>query len=220
MSENTLASEVIDTSANEQSQAERTYTQREVDDMMARTRSAVTKKVASKYEELGDPDELRSIVESHRKHQQDQQLKRGEFDKILQDVVSKKDLEIQKRDKMIETFKVETPIVDAAARYRAVNPEQVKALIRNQVRLNADGDVEVLDDRGEVKRDDNGRPVDVDFIVQDFLNRNPHFVQPAPSTTAARSSLNVQTSSTDLGSLDLKNPEHRKIYAEQRGFRK
>lgn len=220
MSENTLASEVIDTSTNEQSQAERTYTQREVDDMMARTRSATMKKVATKYEDLGDPDELRSIVESHRKHQQDQQLKRGEFDKILQDVVSKKDVEIQKRDKIIETFKVESPLVDAAARYRAVNPEQVKALIRNQVRLNADGDVEVVDDRGEVRRDDNGRPVNVDFLVQDFLNRNPHFVQPAPSTTAARSTLNVQNNSVDLGSLDLKNPEHRKIYAEQRRFRK
>lgn len=220
MSENTLAQEVIDTSTNETSQAERTYTQREVDDMMARTRSATMKKVTSKYEDLGDPDELRTIVDSHRKHQQDQQLRRGEFDKILQDVVSKKDQEIQKRDRVIEQFKVETPIVDAAARYRAVNPEQVKALIRNQVRLNAEGEVEVIDPQGQIMRDDNGRPLNVDFLVQNFLNQNPHFVQPAPSTTAARSSLSVQNKPVDIGQLDLKNPEHRKLYAEQRGFRK
>jgi hypothetical protein len=55
-------------------QAERLYTQKELDDMMARTRSAVQKKVSSKYEDLGDPDELRAIVEQHRKSQQDQQL--------------------------------------------------------------------------------------------------------------------------------------------------
>jgi hypothetical protein len=209
--------EGTDTSQNENQATVKTYTQKEVDDMMAKTKTAITKKLSSKYEELGDPDELKTIVNSYQKVQQEQQLKRGEFDKVIQELAAKKDAEIQKRDKVIESFKVETPIVDAAARYRAVNPEQVKALIRNQVRLSAEGEVEVLDEKGVVRYDDSGKPVSVDSFVQSWLQSNPHFVSAAPATTNTRS--NVTGNSTkklDITKLDMKNPEDRKIYAEYR----
>jgi len=197
-------------------QAERTYTQRELDDMMARTRASVQKKVMSKYEELGDPDELRSIVEQHRKQQTEQQVKRGEFDKILQDLASKKDAEIQKRDRIIEEFRLNTPIVDAAAKFRAVNPEQVKALVRDRIRLNQDGEPEVVDKEGKVRYDDSGRPLTVDSYVQEWLQSNPHFIQPTPSTSATRSSVAATREKLDITKLDMKRPEDRKIYAEYR----
>ena len=85
---NTETTEVSDQT---QTQAEKTYSQKELDDMMARTRASVQKKIMSKYEDLGDPDELREIVSNYRKSQQDQQVKRGEFDKVLQDLAAKKD---------------------------------------------------------------------------------------------------------------------------------
>lgn len=200
-------------------QAERTYTQKELDDMMARTRSSVMKKVASKYEDLGDPDELREIVTQYRKQQTETQVKRGEFDRVLQELASKKDAEIQKRDRIIESYKVETPILDAAARHRAVNPEQVKALIRSSVRLNEDGDVEVLDEKGQVRYDDGGRPVSVDNFVQTWLQQNPHFVQPTPSTSGTKTNVGFTKDKLDLSKLDLSKPEHRKIYAESRKTR-
>ena len=209
--------EDTDTSQNQIQATVKTYTQKEVDDMMARTKSAVLKKVTSKYEDLGDPDELRNIVSNYQKVQQEQQLKRGEFDKVIQDLASKKDAEIQKRDRIIESFRVETPIVEAAARYRAVNPAQVQALIRNQVRLNAEGEVEVLDDKGSVRYDDSGKPVSVDSFVQSWLQSNPHFVSAQPATTNTRSNVtNATTKRVDMSKLDMKNPEHRKIYAEYR----
>jgi hypothetical protein len=209
--------EGTDTSLNENQATVKTYTQKEVDDMMAKTKSAVIKKISSKYEELGDPDELKTIVNNYQKVQQEQQLKRGEFDKVIQELAAKKDAEIQKRDRVIESFKVETPIVDAAARYRAVNPEQVKALIRNQVRLNPEGEVEVLDEKGVVRYDDSGKPVSVDSFVQSWLQNNPHFVSAAPATTNTRSNVTGSTmSKVDITKLDMKNPEHRKIYAEYR----
>jgi len=212
----TSAIEGTEPSQNE-SQAVKTYTQKEVDDMMAKTKSAVMKKVSSKYEDLGDPDELRNIVSQYQKTQQEQQLKRGEFDKIIQDLAQRKDAEIQKRDKIIESFKLETPIIDAAARYKAVNPDQVKALIRNNLRLNQDGEVEVLDDKGGVRYDDSGRPVSVDSFVQSWLQSNPHFVSATPSTTNTRSNINGSSSTKlDINSLDMKNPEHRRLYAETR----
>jgi hypothetical protein len=212
----TSAIEGTEPSQND-SQATKTYTQKEVDDMMAKTKSAVMKKVSSKYEDLGDPDELRNIVSQYQKTQQEQQLKRGEFEKVLQEKMSAKDIEIQKRDKIIESFKLETPIIDAAARYKAVNPDQVRALIRNNLRLNPEGEVEVLDDKGSVRYDDSGRPVSVDSFVQSWLQSNPHFVSATPSTTNTRSNINGSSSTKlDINSLDMKNPEHRKLYAETR----
>lgn len=204
-------------STTETTQAVKTYTQKEVDDMMAKTKSAIMKKVSSKYEELGDPEELKTIVSSYQKVQQEQQLKRGEFDKVIQELASKKDAEIQKRDRIIESFKLETPLMEAASRFRAVAPEQVKMLVRSNVRLNTDGDVEVVDAEGKVRYDDSGRLLSVDSYVQEFLSKNPHFVQATPSTTSSRSNVTGGTSSKlDISKLDFKNPEHRKMYAEYR----
>lgn len=194
----------------------KTFTQDEVNAILAKTKTQLERKFSSRYEDLGDPDELRNIVEQHRKQQQDQQLKRGEFDRVLQDLAAKKDAEIQRLAQQVETYKVETPILEAAARYRAVNPDQVKALIRNQVRLNAEGEVEILDSRGTPVYDDGGKPLSVDGYVKTWLQQNPHFVQAAPSTTSAASSVNAANKGIDLNKLDMKNPEHRKIYAESR----
>lgn len=209
--------EDTEASTEQTTQAVRTYTQKEVDDMMAKTKTAVMKKVTSKYEELGDPEELKTIVSSYQKVQQEQQLKRGEFDKVIQELASKKDVEIQKRDRIIESFKLETPLMEAASRFRAVAPEQVKMLVRNNVRLNADGDVEVVDAEGKVRYDDSGRLLSVDSYVQEFLSKNPHFVQATPSTTSSRSNVaGASSSKLDISKLDFKNPEHRKQYAEYR----
>jgi hypothetical protein len=217
--ENDTSANTEDTGSADQTnnQAVKTYTQKEVDDMMAKTKTAITKKLSSRYEDLGDPDELRDIVSNYKKQQQDLDVKRGNFDKVLTELAAKKDAEITKRDRIIESYKVETPIIEAASRYRAVNSEQVKSLVRNHVRLNADGEVEVLDEKGTVRYDDNGRPVTVDSYVQTWLQQNPHFVQPTPSTTGTRSSIGVsQDSKIDINKLDMRNEAHRKLYAESR----
>jgi hypothetical protein len=208
--------EGTETSTEQQPQAVKTYTQKEVDDMMARTKTAVTKKLTSKYEDLGDPDELRNIVSSYRTQQQDLEIKKGNFEKVLQEKLSQRDTEIQKRDRIIEEFKLNTPLLDAAARHRSVNPDQVKALIRDRVRLGTDGEVEVLDLEGKVRYDDSGRLLSVDSYVQEFLSKNPHFVQATPSTTSSRSNVSGASGKLDVNKLDMNNPEHRKLYAEFR----
>lgn len=217
--EQTLATETEATEASANTattQASKTFTQEEVNAILARTKSQLEKRFASRYEELGDPDELREIVQQHRKSKEDYQLKRGEFEKVLQEKLSAKDSEIQKRDRIIEEFRLNSPIIDAAARHRAVNPEQVKNLIRNNVRLNADGEPEVVDSEGRVKYDDSGRPVTVETYVQEWLQANPHFIQANPSTTATRSSIGASRERLDVSKLDMRNPEHKKIYAEYR----
>ena len=212
----TSATENTDISQNDQA-AVKTFTQDEVNAILAKTKSQLEKKYTSKYEDLGDPEELRTIVQQHQKIQQEAQLKRGEFDTVIQELAQRKDAEIQKRDKIIESFRVETPIMDAAARYRAVNPAQVKALVRDRVRLNNEGDVEVMDDKGAVRYDDSGKPLSVDSFVQSWLQANPHFVSAGPSTSASRSNVgSANPGRIDIAKLDMKNPEDRKVYAEYR----
>jgi|TARA_R110000868_G_scaffold305702_2_gene566726 hypothetical protein len=220
MTEQTLATTGETDSAATNSQVDRVYTQKEVDDMMARTKTSVTKKMESRYADLGDPDQLREVLTKHNQREQENAMKRGDFEKVLQDISSKKDAEIQKRDRIIEEFKLNTPVIDAAAKHRAVNPEQVKALIRNNLRLNPEGEVEVLDTEGKVRYDDSGRPVSVDNFVQSWLQQNPHFVNPTPGTGNIKSGINYNPGTqVDLNKLDMKNPEHRKIYAESRKTR-
>lgn len=221
MSDNTLAqdnaTDAATSNQENQAPAAKTFTQEEVNAILARTKTQLEKKFASRYEDLGDPDELRSIKTEWEKKQQEQQIKRGEFEKTLQDLAAKKDAEIAKRDSVIKEYKVNTPLLSAAAKFRAVAPEQVKALLANNVRLNAEGEVEVVDEKGSVRYTDAGSPLGVEDLVRSFLDSNPHFVQPTPSTTNTRTNISANNSKPlDLSQLDMRNPEHRKIYAEYR----
>ena len=199
----------------------RQYTQKEVDDMMARMKTSLQKKLLKPYEDLGDPEELRSLRTEAEKRQQEQQIKRGEFEKTLQELAAKKDAEIQKRDSVIKEYKVNTPIVSAAAKYRAVNVDQVKALIAPNVRLNAEGEVEVVDGKGSVRYNDRGESLGVEDLVREFLDSNPHFVSSTPSTTHTKSNVsNNRQEPVDITKLDMRNPEHRKLYAQHQGLKK
>jgi hypothetical protein len=213
---NDMATDAAGDTAN-QAQAAKTFTQDEVNAILARTKTQLEKKFASKYEDLGDPDELRSIKTDWEKKQQEQQIKRGEFEKTLSDLAARKDAEISKRDSIIKEYKVNSPLLSAAAKYRAVNAEQVKSLLNNSVRLNAEGDVEVVGNDGSVRYSDSGTPLAVDDLVREFLDSNPHFVSASPATTNARSSIsNSGQGQVDISKLDMRNPEHRKVYAEHR----
>jgi hypothetical protein len=222
MSDNTLVNDsVTDTTGDTENQAQnnRSYTQKEVDDMMARMKGSLEKKLLKPYADLGDPEELRQLREEATKRQTEQQIKRGEFEKTLQELASRKDAEISKRDAIIKEYKVNTPLLGAAAKYRAVNAEQVRTLLQGSVRLNEDGEVEVIDAKGSVRYNDRGAPITVEDLVDEFLKQNPHFVQSSPATTNTKT--NVQASSlgngrVDLSKLDLTKASDRQIYKEAR----
>lgn len=217
MSDNTLATNtatdaVVDTES--QAQAEKTYTQAEFDKHMAGLKASISKKYEKTFAELGDIEELKALKQAAESKRVEESMKKGEFEKVLQDLAAKKDAEITRRDQMISEFKIEMPLITAASQFKAVAPEQVKALLKNQIRL-SNGEVEVVDDSGQVRYSDNGTAMSVTDLVQEFLNKNPHFVQASPSTTNTKSSVNPgKSSEIDASKLDMKNPEHRKLYAE------
>ena len=218
-----MTNDTVDTGATQntdQAQA-KTFTQEEVNAILAKSKGQLEKKFASKYEDLGDPEELRQLKHEAEQRRQAEQLKRGEFEKTLQELASKKDAEIQKRDSIIKEYKVNTPLVSAAAKYRAVNADQVKQLLASNLRLNDEGEVEVLDKKGAVRYNDSGEPLAVDDLVREFLDSNPHFVSATPATTQGKSNISqAETGSVDISKLDLRLAEHRKVYAAEMAKKK
>lgn len=216
MTDNSLVGDDTDTSLNTNQATEKTYTQKEVDDMMARTKSAVQKKITSKYDDLGDPEELRQLKLEHEQRKLDEQKKRGEFDKIIADLAAKKDEEIRRRDDIIRNYTVDVPLVNAAAQYGSVNPKQVQALLKPYLRLAETGDVEVLDDKGTIRYSDKGQPFKVEDLVREFLDTNPHFKAAGPTTTQTKSNVTQSREKFDITKLDMSKPADRKLYAEHR----
>lgn len=208
---------IDDSIGTEQIQTEtKTYTQEEVNNMMARVKGSIAKKYEKQYADLGDPEELRSLKSEAEKRRTEEQLKRGEFEKTLQELASKKDAEIAMKDAVIKDFKLNTPLLETAAKFRAVKPEQVRDLLRNNVRLDETGEPVVVDTQGKVKYSDKGTPITVQDLVQSFLNENPHFVQPTPTTTVTKSSHTANQSKIDVSKLNMRDPEHREIYKQYR----
>ena len=221
MSENTLVTDNATDAATEQTenqaQATKTYSQQEVDNMMARMKGSLEKKLLKPYEDLGDPVELRQLRDEAAKKQQAEAIKRGEFEKTLQELAAKKDAEISKRDSVIKEYKVNVPILSAAAKFNAVNAEQVKALLATSVRLNEGGDVEVVDSKGSVRYNDRGESLGVEDLVREFLDSNPHFKLANPSTTNSKSNIASKgNGKLDVTKLDMNNKEHRALYKEHR----
>ncbi len=205
-----------DESLNTNQANEKTYTQKEFDDHMAKLKASVSRKYEKTLGELGDIDELRQLKAEAEQRRLEDQKKRGEFDKIMADLAAKKDAEIAKRDEIIRSYTVDMPLVSTAAQLGAVNPKQVQALLRPNLRLGESGEVEVLDEKGTVRYSDKGQPFRVEDLVKEFLDTNPHFKSAGPATTQGKSNLNQSRDKLDITKLDMKNPNDRKVYAEYR----
>ena len=216
MSDNTLAND--DTgSSDKQDQAQRTYSEAEVNDMMARMKSSLTKRLSKQWEDLGDPEELGNIKQDYERRKTEEAKKRGEFDKIIQQLAETKDAEIRKRDEIIRSYTIDLPLVDTAAQLGAVNPSQVKQLLKPYVRMNDSGEVEVLDDKGSVRYSDRGTPFGVKDLVNEFLESNLHFRAAGPATSNGRSNIGQVPEKLDPSKFNMKDAKQRQLYREMRG---
>jgi len=201
---------------NTQASSTKTYTQEEFDQHMARMKGSIQKKYEKTLADLGDIDELRQLKATHEQQQLELQKKRGDFDKIIADLAEKKDAEIRKRDEIIKSYTVDMPLVNTAAQLGAVNPKQVQALLKSNLRLGETGEVEVLDEKGTVRYSDKGQPFKVEDLVKEFLDSNPHFKSAGPSTTQGKSNVTQSREKFDITKLNMSNPADRKQYAEYR----
>ena len=133
--------------------------------------------------------------------------------------MSKKDEQIGALLNQVKTIKIDGALLDAASKMKAVNPGQVVKLIKDQVKMNEAGDVEIVDPKtGQTRYNDDGNHFTIQNLTNEFLTANPHFMSATPSGTGTTSKIGDVGSSEklDINALDMKNPEHRKLYAEYR----
>lgn len=199
-------------SGNEaQVEATKTFTQDELNDIVAKRVAQVTKK----YSDV-DVNEYQALRQFKDSIEEEQLIKRQDFDKVLAKHKEKSNNEISALRTELERIKIDGALINAASKHKAVAPEQVAKLLKEQVKLDENGNVLVMD--GDSPRyNDNADPVSVDELVETFLNSNQYFKAAGPSGTGSQS--NTTTANQQeltLADLDMNRPEHRKIYQELR----
>lgn len=199
-----------------ETEVSKTYTAEEFNNAMASVRKKTEANVVKKFQDV-DVERYRELVQKEEAMKLEEQKKRGEFEKILRETAEKKDQDIQQLRSQLNSVKVDGALLNSASKHKAINPEQVVRLVKEKVRLNDAGDVEVIGDNGTPRYTESGELMGVDQYVNEFLSQNTHFVQAGPSGSGSTSNTNNKSvQELDTSKLDLNNPEHRRIYKEMR----
>ena len=182
-----------------------------VADRVARERA----KFEKKYSGI-DLDHYKTLVEAEESRKTQEMEKRGEYEKLLKEQAEKFNSKINTYEQELHSIKVDGTLLNEASANKAVNPNQVVQLLKGQVKLNDAGQVDVIDQTGQVRYDDKGDPVRVSTLVSEFLTANPHFVSAGPSGSGTGQGMGKQNPvvDNDVTKLNMENPEHRKRYAE------
>jgi hypothetical protein len=166
-------------------------------------------------------DDAKSAIESIKKAEEEKQIERGKFDEVIKKKTQEYNEKLTKLEAELRDERVDKQLINAASKHKAINPEQIKSLLKNNVHLNKDGKVEVVDSNGTPRYNKDGDLLTVDEAVQEFLTQNAHFQAATPSGSGSVS--NVGQSATqktlNIADLDMSNPADRKAYAEYRKAR-
>ena len=215
MTDEDQVNDVTDTSENNSldSNENRGFSQDEVNRIVA-DRVARERK---KFEGV-DVDQYKNWQQQEEDRKIEQQKQRGEFEKILKDQADKFSNRISELEGTLTKEKVDGALLNAASKNRSVAPNQVADLLKNRVRLNEQGQSEVISNDGTPLYKDDGSQMGVDDLVKDFLATNPHFAAPSASGTGSTGKVGgeVRSNDLDVSKLDMSNPDHRAKYAEWR----
>lgn len=216
----------VDNIENQAATTDKFFTQDDIDKIVRERLQREQKRWEKKYGDV-DIDRYRQLMEKDENERIEQQKQRGEFEEILKTTVAKKDSAIQDLQRQLTEIRVDGSLLNAASSRRAINAQQVSALLRNQVRLGNTGEAEIVDNSGNIRYTDDGTAMTVDQLVDEFLKSNPHFVSAGPSGSGSQSNVSDSGSRKGMGNIDpsqlnMNNPEDRKIYQQymkQRGIR-
>ena len=193
--------------------------QAEVDKIIDKRLARERQKYEKMYSGI-DPEQARKLLEEKENKEIEDQKARGEFEKILKEQAEKSNKEISGLRSEIEKVKVDGALLNAASKNSAVNPEQVKDLLKSNVKLTQDGKVEILAENNQPIYNKDGDLKSIDEYVKDFITENPHFQTATPSGSGSKANLGkVDAKPFNLADLDMTKPEDRKQYAEYRRAR-
>ena len=191
---------------------QKTFTQEQIDNII-KTRLEAEK---SKYEKKLQEEESQK-AELLKEQQLKEAKSKADIEKIMQERLSEKDSELQKVKDQIKKEKVDNSILSIANKEKSINAQQVVALLKNEVKYNDDGRIEVVDNNSNVRYNSSGELLTIEDRVKEFLDSNPHFRQGSLSGSGSQSAIGGKTVKPfNLQDLDLTKPEDRKAYAEYR----
>jgi len=170
-------------------------------------------------EDLGvsDLDEAKEIIARSKEAEEKRKLEAGKFEEVRQSLVDNHKKELQKLQDELRGEKIDKQLIQSASSNKAINPNQVKDLLKANVRLNEDGNTEVLDKNGTTRYNKEGKPLSIDDYVNEFMTQNAHFQVATPSGSGSVSNVGqVNAQTFKMADLDMNNPEDRKKYAEIR----
>lgn len=166
-------------------------------------------------------DDVKSVMEDVKKAEEQKQLERGKFDEVIKKKTQEYNEKLSKLENELRDERIDKQLINAASKHKAINPEQIKSLLKNNVHLNKDGKVEVIDSNGTPRYNKDGDLLTVDEAVQEFLTQNAHFQAATPSGSGSVSNVGQSTTqkTLNIADLDMNNPADRKQYAEYRKSR-
>ena len=192
------------------------FTAEQLEQIVQRRLERYKKTVSNKLDGI-EIEEAKKLLEEKKLKELEIAKQRGEFDKVLKETVSKKDSKIQSLESELKRIRIDETLVNVASGLKAVKPAEVKQLLRNNVRLNESGSVEVINEDGTPRYSDKGEPMTVNELVADYLKNNPHHVMATISGSGSQSKIGgASPKQLKIGDLDLSNPNDRKLYAEMR----
>ena len=192
-----------------------TFTQEEVNNIVERR---LAKERGSMYKKLGvdDIDVAINVVKTQKEAEEKQRIQKGEFEEILKTRTQEHQKEKSELENQLRDIKINKSLLESASKHKAINASQVVDLLKNDIKLNETGNVEILDKNGIARYNKQGELLTTDELVQEFLTQNPHFVSATPSGSGSVSNVDRQelNKSLNLSELDFNNPEDRKKYAQ------
>ena len=142
---------------------------------------------------------------------------KAELEKLMQQRIAEKDTEILKYKNEIKKERIDNSIMSVASKNNAINPSQVVSLLKDTVKLNDDGRVEILDNNSNIRYNEKGNLLTIEEKVKEFLQANPHFSVSGKSGTGSQSSVEGKTVKPfNIQDLDMSKPDDRAKYAEYR----
>ena len=195
-----------------QVEAERKFTQEEVNELIGKRVAQVNKK----YEGV-DVAEYNALKSLREQVEEEQLIKKEDFNGVLKKQKEKSDSEISHLRTELERIKIDGALIDAASKAKSVAPDHVAQLLKGNIKLGDDGSVIVTDTEGKQRYTDSADPMTVDNLVEEFLSKNQYFKSAGPSGAGSKGNTNnADPQSMDLAQLDMNNPEHREVYKKMK----
>lgn len=198
--------------SNDTNQEERNFSQADVDKIV----QARLEKYKRRFSDI-DLNEYKTLKAQEEEREIEAMKKREEFDDILKNQKQKYTSEIDTLRSELTSLKVDGTLLAVASGRNAVNPEQVKTLLKQNVGLDETGRPVVFDANKSVVYDpETSEPQTIESFVNKWLDDNPHFLRSTPGGVVSGGSQGTapNVNGVDLSSLDLTKPADRQKYKQ------